>query len=55
MEEELEKFMGFMERGGCKELWMVLVYCNMEDCVKEDRDKFMFVVCECLEIYFDYY
>ncbi|CAN7096481.1 unnamed protein product [Brassica rapa subsp. narinosa] len=55
VEEELEKFMGFMERGGCKESWMALVHCNMEDCAKEDRDKFMSVVRECLETHSDYY
>lgn len=55
VEEELEKFMGFMERGGCKESWMALVHCDMEDCAKEDRDKCMSVVRECLEAHSDYY
>ena len=55
VEEELEKFMGFMERGGCKESLMALVHCDMEDCAKEDRDKCMSVVRECLEAHSDYY
>ncbi|KAL0652602.1 hypothetical protein Bca4012_095293 [Brassica carinata] len=54
--EEVDKYYDFMERGACKESWIALAECwYAADCAKEDKDKLMFMLCECVEAHSDYY